>query len=113
MKTLSVTQPADISNSAVLNTLWPRYATIFRRINVPTPADILNLAAKGRLIQGNHDTVLLVRKSTAAISRRFLPIGASIWYHYFDGSWWLGKLSNLPAPPDVTLCDSLTIQVPP
>ena len=20
-----------------------------------------------------------------------LPIGASIWYHSFDGSWWLGK----------------------
>ena len=37
VKTFSVTQPADISNSAVLNTLWPRYATIFRRINVPTP----------------------------------------------------------------------------
>ena len=35
----------------------------------PDPADILDLAAKGRLIQGNHDTVLLVRKPTAAISR--------------------------------------------
>ena len=34
----------------------------------PDPADILDLAAKGRLIQGNHDTVLLVRKPTAAIS---------------------------------------------
>ena len=64
----------------------------------PDPADILDLAAKGRLIQGNHDTVLLVRKSTAAISRRFLPIGASIWYHYCDGSWWLGKLSNFQPP---------------
>ena len=31
------TQPADISNSAVLSTLCTRYATIFRRINVPTP----------------------------------------------------------------------------
>ena len=30
----------------------------------PDPADIPDLAAKGRLIQGNHDTVLLVRKST-------------------------------------------------
>ena len=30
----------------------------------PDPADILDLAAKGRLIQGNHDTVLLVRKPT-------------------------------------------------
>ena len=28
---------ADISNSAVLNTPWPRYASIFRRIDVPTP----------------------------------------------------------------------------
>ncbi|CAN0207640.1 unnamed protein product, partial [Ascophyllum nodosum] len=35
----------------------------------PDPADILDLAAKGRLIQGNHDTVLLVRKPTTAISR--------------------------------------------
>ena len=34
----------------------------------PDPADILDLAAKGRLIQGNHDTILLVRKPTAAIS---------------------------------------------
>ena len=35
----------------------------------PDPADILDLTAKGRLIQGNHDTVLLVRKPTTAISR--------------------------------------------
>ena len=34
----------------------------------PVPADILDLAAKRRFIQGNHDTVLLVRKPTAAIS---------------------------------------------
>ena len=34
----------------------------------PDPANILDLAAKGRLIQGNHDTVLLVRKPTGAIS---------------------------------------------
>ena len=34
----------------------------------PDPADILDLAAKGRLIQGNHDTILPVRKPTAAIS---------------------------------------------
>ena len=26
-----------------------------------------------------------------------LPIGASIWYHSFDGSWWLGKIKQ---PPD-------------
>ena len=35
----------------------------------PDPADILDLDTKGRLIQSNHDTVLLVRKHTAAISR--------------------------------------------
>ena len=23
-----------------------------------------------------------------------LPIGASIWYHSFDGSWWLGKIKQ-------------------
>ena len=23
-----------------------------------------------------------------------LPIGASIWYHFFDGSWWLGKIKQ-------------------
>ena len=23
-----------------------------------------------------------------------LPIGASIWYHSFDGSWWLGKIEQ-------------------
>ena len=23
-----------------------------------------------------------------------LPIGASIWYHAFDGSWWLGKIKQ-------------------
>ena len=33
------------------------------------PADILDLAAKGRLIQGDHDTVLLVRDPVAAASR--------------------------------------------
>ena len=26
-----------------------------------------------------------------------LPIGAFIWYHFFDGSWWLGKIKQ---PPD-------------
>ena len=25
-----------------------------------------------------------------------LPIGASIWYHFFDGSWWLGKVKQPP-----------------
>ena len=25
-----------------------------------------------------------------------LPIGASIWYHSFDGSWWLGKIKQPP-----------------
>ena len=35
----------------------------------PDPADILDLAAKGRWIKGNYDTVLLMRKPTAAISR--------------------------------------------
>ena len=25
-----------------------------------------------------------------------LPIGASIWYHSFDGSWWLGKVKQQP-----------------
>ena len=25
-----------------------------------------------------------------------LPIGASIWYHSFDGSWWLGKIAQHP-----------------
>ena len=23
-----------------------------------------------------------------------LPVGASIWYHSFDGSWWLGKVKQ-------------------
>ena len=31
----------------------------------PDPADILDLAAKGRLIQGDHDTILLVRNHIA------------------------------------------------
>ena len=35
----------------------------------PDPADILDLAAKGRLIQGDHDTVLLVRDPVAAAPR--------------------------------------------
>ena len=25
-----------------------------------------------------------------------LPIGASIWYHFFDGSWRLGKVKHPP-----------------
>ena len=33
------------------------------------PVDILDLAAKGRLIQGDHDTILLVRGSAAVASR--------------------------------------------
>ena len=28
-----------------------------------------------------------------------LPIRASIWYHSFDGSWWLGKIKQ---PPDIS-----------
>ena len=35
----------------------------------PDPADILHLAAKGRLIQGDHDTILLVRGPAAIASR--------------------------------------------
>ena len=35
----------------------------------PDPADILDLAAKDRLIQGDHDTVLLVRNHIAVASR--------------------------------------------
>ena len=35
----------------------------------PDPADIFDLAAKGRLIQGDHDTVLLVRDPVAVASR--------------------------------------------
>ena len=35
----------------------------------PDPADILDLAAKGHLIQGDHDTILLVRNHIAAASR--------------------------------------------
>ena len=35
----------------------------------PDPADILDLAAKGRLIQGDHDTILLVRGPAAEASR--------------------------------------------
>ena len=35
----------------------------------PDPAHILYLAANGRLIQGNHDTVLLVRDRVAVVSR--------------------------------------------
>ena len=25
-----------------------------------------------------------------------LPVGASIWYHSFNGSWWLGKVNQPP-----------------
>ena len=35
----------------------------------PDPADILDLAAKGRLIQGDHDTILLVRGPAAVAPR--------------------------------------------
>ena len=35
----------------------------------PDPADILDLAAKGRLIQGDHDTILLGRGPAAVASR--------------------------------------------
>ena len=35
----------------------------------PDPADILDLAANGRLIQGDHDTVLVVRDPVAVASR--------------------------------------------
>ena len=28
----------------------------------------------------------------ARFSTAPLPIGASVWYHSFDGSWWLGKI---------------------
>ena len=39
----------------------------------PDPAAILDLAAKGRLIQGDHDTVLLVRNHIAVASRPDSP----------------------------------------
>ena len=35
----------------------------------PDPVDILDLAAKGRLIQGDHDTILLIRGPAAVASR--------------------------------------------
>ena len=35
----------------------------------PDPADVLDLVAKGRLIQGDHDTILLVRNHIAVASR--------------------------------------------
>ena len=38
-----------------------------------------------------------------------LPIGASIWYHSFDGSWWLGKVkqpSNAPGRYVVRFLDN-------
>ena len=35
----------------------------------PDPADIIDLAAKGRLIQGDHDAILLVRGPAAVASR--------------------------------------------
>ena len=35
----------------------------------PDPADILDLAAKGRLTKGDHDTILLVRNHIAVASR--------------------------------------------
>ena len=34
----------------------------------------------------------------ARFSAASLPIGASVWYHFFDGSWWLGKIKQ---PSDV------------
>ena len=39
----------------------------------PDPADILDLAAKGRLIQGDHDTILLVRNHIAVAPNRDGP----------------------------------------
>ena len=37
------------------------------------------------------DDVYLTRFLSAS-----LPLGASIWYHSFDGSWWLGKVKQSP-----------------
>ena len=39
----------------------------------PDPADIIDLAAKGRLIQGDHDTILLVRNHIAVAPRQDGP----------------------------------------
>ena len=55
----------------------------------PDPEDILDLAAKDRLIQGDHDTILLVRNHIAVASRpdsppacfRLPPINDSVRIH--------------------------------
>ena len=53
---------------SALNPSRPQYATTYPRTNASDTADILDLATKGRLIQGDHDTTLLARKPTAAAS---------------------------------------------
>ena len=46
--------------------LPPSFCDHFASNKGPDPTDILHLAAKGRLISGNDDTILLVRNSTVA-----------------------------------------------
>ena len=105
MKTPSAAQPADISNSAVLNSLDSLYDHLPSHQR-PGPADILDLAAKGRLIQGNHDTVLFVRKPPARLrrpplddpARIYVPLLARPWIMhacYADASCHLGVTRTL------------------
>ena len=82
----------------------------------PEPADILDLAAKGCLIQGNHDTILLVRNHIAVASspdgpparvrhapfndsvRTYVPLLARPWIMHVchaDASCHLGVMRTL------------------
>ena len=45
----------------------------------------------------------LVSNRTRFLSAH-LPIGASIWYHFFDGFWWLGKINQPLQCPRTLRC---------
>ena len=73
----------------------------------PDPADILDLAAKGRLIQGDHDTILLVRNHITVASSQMALLPA------FDGLLLMTPFASMcPSWPDRGSCMHATLMPP-
>ena len=74
-----------------------QHATI-RELRINAASREIARAKDERYLPGAYPLVTAdvyrVRFSTAP-----LPTGASVWYHSFDGSWWLGKIKQASDAP--------------
>ena len=65
----------------------------YQQLRIAAAARKISRSKGERHLPGSYrlvaDSVYHARFRTAP-----LPIGASIWYHSFDGSWWLGKIKQ-------------------